>query len=202
MLPSGHWDGVGTPESGFRGSITPPTSPSVNASPASSRTPAHDSRSPWIATPSMQDVLMSPLQAGLSRRSPVGPPAAFPAHRHRVQRRPPRLVTIGIGVELRLHQPLQEHGHHRLGNSVSYGRYSENSDPSCCFRDFHGFYRRWEIRSGRHPVPQPVQVIAQILLELPDRLPVHSRRALIGLDPLIRLPDHLLRNLERFTLRP
>jgi len=41
MLPSGHWDGVGTPESGFRGSMTRPTSPSVNASPASSRAPTH-----------------------------------------------------------------------------------------------------------------------------------------------------------------
>src|SRR6266576_1979718 len=51
--------------------MTQPASPSVNASPAPSRTPAHDSRSPWIATPSMQDVSMSLLQAGLSRRHPV-----------------------------------------------------------------------------------------------------------------------------------
>src|SRR5258706_16211226 len=78
MLPSGHWDGVGTPESGFRCSMTRPTSPSVNASPASSRAPTHDSRSPWIATPSMQDVLLSLLQAGLSRRSPAASPAPGP----------------------------------------------------------------------------------------------------------------------------
>src|SRR6266702_1419739 len=78
--------------------------------------------------------------------------------------------------------------------------HAENPDPSRCLRDFHGFNRRREIRPGRHPVPQPVQVILQILLELLDRLPVHSRRALVGLDPLIRLPDHSLRNLERFNL--
>ena len=105
MLPSGHWDGVGTPESGFRGSITRPTSPSVNASPASSQTPTHDPRSPWIATPSMQDVLMSLLQAGLSRRSPVRLPAPPPAGRHRVQRGTPRPVPVGIGVEDRSAPP-------------------------------------------------------------------------------------------------
>src|SRR5438874_13346092 len=114
MLPSGHWDGVGTPESGFRGSITPPTSPSVNASPASSRTPAHDSRSPWIATPSMQDVLMSLLQAGLSRRSPVAAPAPPPAGPHRVQRGPARPVAVGVRMEDLLDPHLQHPGHHRL----------------------------------------------------------------------------------------
>src|SRR6266480_377799 len=69
--------------------MTQPASPSVNASPAPSRTPTHDSRSPWIATPSMQDVSMSLLQAGLSRRSPVALPLQghgqllVPGHGHR-----------------------------------------------------------------------------------------------------------------------
>src|SRR5258708_40093418 len=99
MLPSGHWDGVGTPESGFRGSMTRPTSPSVNASPASSRAPTHDSRSPWVATPSIQDVSMSSLQAGLSPLSPALLPAALTDHSHRAMGAPPPTVSEPTGME-------------------------------------------------------------------------------------------------------
>src|SRR5436190_19610039 len=117
--------------------MTQPASPSVNASPALSRTPTHDSRSPWIATPSMQDVSMSLLQAGLSRRSPVVLPAALPACRHRIQRGPPWPITVGIGVEFRLHLFLQLHGHHGLRYSVRDGWHAENSHSSMRFRYLH-----------------------------------------------------------------
>src|SRR6266566_9240499 len=98
--------------------MTQPASPSVNASPAPSQTPTHDSRSPWIATPSMQDVSMSLLQAGLSRRSPVGLPAPPPAGGHRVQRGTARPVTIGTGMEDRFGPRLDHPGHHRLRHPI------------------------------------------------------------------------------------
>src|SRR5664279_2403491 len=48
---------------------------------------------------------------------PVVLPTPLPAATHRVQRRPSRAVTIGVGVENRFHHPLQLHGRHRLGRS-------------------------------------------------------------------------------------
>jgi len=69
--------------------VARPTSPSVNPSPAPYGTPTHDSRSPWIATPSMQDV-SCPSSAGY----PALPSLPF-QHRwrhfsQRVMRRLPR----------------------------------------------------------------------------------------------------------------
>src|SRR5260370_7719778 len=100
--------------------MTQPTSPSVNASPAPSRTPTHDPRSPWIAPPSMQDVFMSLLQAGLSGRSPVHLPLLDP-DRQRIQRimlAAPRPEPIGETEKVLLVHGVQ-HLHHRpLDNLV------------------------------------------------------------------------------------
>ena len=49
-----------------------PASASVNASPALSPAPAHDSRSAWFATPSLWGSFYPRLPAGLSRRFPTG----------------------------------------------------------------------------------------------------------------------------------
>jgi hypothetical protein len=68
MWPAPSVHRVGARNSGFRGSIAPPTSASVNASPAMSPPPAHDSRSAWFATPSLVGLLHPRLPAGLSRR--------------------------------------------------------------------------------------------------------------------------------------
>jgi hypothetical protein len=50
-----------------------------------------------------------------------GQPAAFPAPGHRIQRRPPRAVTMGIAVENGFHQLFRMHGYHRLRDPVSHG---------------------------------------------------------------------------------
>ncbi len=74
---------------------------------------------------------MDPKRPDIKINDPVVPPAAFPAPGHRVQCRPPRAVTIGIGVEDRLHQPLQIHGHHRLRDPVSHSGDGRFILPSC-----------------------------------------------------------------------
>src|SRR5260370_7497606 len=102
--------------------MTQPTSPSVNASPAPSRTPTHDPRSPWIATPSMQDVFMSLLQAGLSRRSPVHLPLLDP-DRQRIQRimlAAPRPEPIGETEKVLLVHGVQPPHHRPLDNLVPH----------------------------------------------------------------------------------
>ena len=66
-------------------------------------------------------------------------------------------------------------------------------------RDLHRTHRRREVRPRGQPIPDLVQVALQIGLDLRDRLPVHSRCALIRLDFLPRLPDRPLRNLKRLA---
>ena len=66
---------------------------------------------------------------------------------------------------------------------------------------FHRLHRRRKVTPRRHPIPDPVEIVPQILLEVLDRAPVHARRSLIGLDSLVRLPHEPLRNTERLSRR-
>ena len=73
--------------------------------------------------------------------------------------------------------------------------------PPVLLRYLHCPHRRREVTPRRQPIPQLVQVPFQVLLKLLDRLAVDAGRAVIGLDPLIRLPDHPFGNRERLVLR-
>ena len=68
---------------------------------------------------------MSLLQAGLSRRSPVPPPAPLPAPLDRLQGRPSGPVAEGIVVEHRFHESLQTPGGNGLSDPVRDGRSSQ-----------------------------------------------------------------------------
>jgi hypothetical protein len=103
-------------------------------------------------------------------------------------------------VEDRLDLPLQLHGHDRLGNPIGHGRHAK--DPRAApmgLLDLHRAHGRREVRSRGHPIPDLVQVVLKIRLELRDRLPVHPQCALVRLDFLPRLPDRPLRNLKRLV---
>src|SRR5215470_13004038 len=127
---------------------------------------------------------------------PVLVPAAPPARPHRIQRGPPRAITIGVGVEFWFHSFLQFHGHHRLRDSVRDGRHAEHPHPAMRFRYLHRPHRGREVTPRRHPIPYLVEIIPQIRLEVFNRAPVHARRSLIGLDSLVCLPHEPLRNTE------
>jgi DNA invertase Pin-like site-specific DNA recombinase len=145
----------------------------------------------------MVEVVEEPLDVDVDR--PVGPPAPFPAGRDRVQCASAGPVSIGIGVEHRFHLRFQDHGRRRLRDSVRDCRHPENPDLVCSpgLGDLHHPHRRREVAARRHPIPQFVEVALQVSLELLDRLAVNTGRSPIRLDPEIRLPDHVLRNLER-----
>ena len=133
---------------------------------------------------------------------PVRLPAPPPAGSHRVQRGTPRAVPVGIRVEEPFSPLLQHPGHHRLRDPVSHGRHTEHPGARPVrLRDLHRTHRRREVRPRRHPIPDLVQVALQILLEVGDRLPVHSGRSLVRPDFLPRLPDSPLRNLKRLARR-
>jgi hypothetical protein len=65
--------------------------------------------------------------------------------------------------------------------------------------DLHRPDRGWEVGPRTHPIPDLVEVVPQIGLELIETLPVHSRRALVGLDPPPRLPHHRLGDRKRLV---
>ena len=52
-----------------------------------------------------------------------------------------------------------------------------------------------------HPVPDLVEVVLKVGLELVELLPVHARGALVGLDLPVRLPHQLLGNRKRLAVR-
>src|SRR5207244_6934129 len=69
------------------------------------------------------------------------------------------------------------------------------------FRYLHAPHRTREIAPRAHPVPQPVQVVPQLLGEQADADRVHARRAVVGPDLLPRLHDEALVDLKRLHLR-
>ena len=125
-----------------------------------------------------------------------------PACRHRVQLALPGPVPVGVRVEHRLHRLLQPGRDHRLRDPVRDARHPEHAGPAAMrFRYFHRFHRGREIGARRHPVPDLIQVVLQILLEFRQRHPVHPRRALIGLHLLPGLLHLPLRDIERLSRR-
>lgn len=105
-------------------------------------------------------------------------------------------------MEHRLHLGLQVHSRHRLGDTVRHRWHPEHAHPtSRLLRYLHRPHRGWEVASGAHPVPELVQVVPQALLKLLEGLPVHSRLSLVGLDPAVCLPYHLLRDRKWFRSR-
>jgi hypothetical protein len=59
----------------------------------------------------------------------------------------------------------------------------------------HGWRK---VASGRHPIPDPVEILTQISGELLDRLSVNSNRPSVGLHLLIRFPHFAFGNTTAF----
>src|SRR5829696_322090 len=138
--------------------------------------------------------------AGVQIDHPVSSPAPFPAGPHRVQRRPPRPVAVRVGVETWLHQLPQLQRDHRLRDPVDHGRHPENPRTTARLGNLDGLHRRREIAPRRHAVPQPIQPVVQIGLELFDRLTVDPRRPSVGPHLLPGSPHKPPGNRKRLTL--
>ena len=85
----------------------------------------------------------------------------------------------------RLRAGLQRQRRHRLRDPVGDGGHAENSRaPSVRLGYLHRHHRGREIGPRRHPVPDLVEVVPQIGLEVLEGLPVHPGGTLVGLDSL------------------
>src|SRR6266540_2361886 len=90
---------------------------------------------------------------------------------------------------------------HRLRDPICDGRHPEHPYAfPASLGDFHGFDRGRKVTPGRHAIPNPVQVLVAVLLELSDRHLIHPSRTLVGFDPLIRLPHNPFRDVKRPVL--
>ena len=106
-------------------------------------------------------------------------------------------------MEDRLRAGLQLQRHHRLRDSVRrpWARPASSCPPPCGLGISTALHRRREVRPRRHPIPDLVQIVLQIFLELLDGLPIHPGRTLVRLDPLVRLPHEPLRYVKRLSFR-
>src|SRR5262249_6459016 len=103
-------------------------------------------------------------------------------------------------MEMRLHQWLQMHLDDHLRHAVSDRGNPQWSRAPASLRNLDETYRRRQVTPRGHPIPELVEVILQVGLERLDGLTVHPGSALVGLDLLVSLPDHLLGNRVRLGL--
>ena len=95
---------------------------------------------------------------------------------------------------------LQMPGHDRLRDPVCDRRHAQHADPAAMrLGDLHRPDRGRQVGPRAHPIPDLVEVVRKIGLELLEILTVHSRRALVGPDPPPRLPDHQLGDRKRLV---
>src|ERR1039457_64518 len=83
---------------------------------------------------------------------------------------------------------------HSLGDSVGDCGNSQRPRFSFAFADVHPTHRQRHVAARRHPIPEPIEIVFQISVELFDRLLVAPCRTPIRLDSLICLPHFALCN--------
>src|SRR5580704_11664039 len=79
-------------------------------------------------------------------------------------------------------------------------RNAQRARATVCLRNIDPPHRRRKIAPRRQPVPQLVEVVRKINLEVCDRLPVYSSRSLVGLHTFEGFPDFPLGDVERLCL--
>src|SRR5688500_11692583 len=103
-------------------------------------------------------------------------------------------------MEARLDYWLQMHLDDHLRHPISDRGNAQRPQATIGLQDLDETHRRREVAPRGHPVPDLVEVILQVGLESLDGLPVHPGSALVGLDLLVGLPDHLFGNRVRLGL--
>src|SRR6266480_6393601 len=105
-------------------------------------------------------------------------------------------------MENRIHPPHQMPGHHGLCYPIGDSGNAEHSRTTTVrLRNRHRADWRRKVRARRHPVPNLVQIVLKVLLEVVDTLTIHSCRTLVRPDLLPRLLDFPLGNIKLLALR-
>src|SRR3954469_5079242 len=132
---------------------------------------------------------------------PILFPAALPRRSNGIERRFSGPITIGVWQECRVQVRLDDHLDNHLRHTIRYGWHSQDPLPSILLRNGNSADRRWKVASRAHPVPDLVEVVSQVGIELLDRLSIHPGRPGIGLDRFVGFVDQFLVDTERLVCR-
>jgi len=111
----------------------------------------------------------------------------------RVLRASPRPIPIGIRLQIRFKDRFDYQLGGGLHHPVPNCRNPERTLAASGLRDHHPPHRLWLIRLAAKVIPEAVQPLLQTLrLDHLDALPIHSRRALVGLHPLVGMGKNVL----------
>jgi len=131
---------------------------------------------------------------------PVAAPAAPTRLAYGIDRRSARPVAIRVGVEHRLQIRLQVASGDLLGDTVGDRRNAQRAPAAVCLRNLDPPHRRRKIAPRRQPIPELVEVVRKISLELCNRLCVYPSRSLVGPHTFEGFPDFPLSDVERLCL--
>src|SRR5690606_23510597 len=109
--------------------------------------------------------------------------------------------SIRILMKYRFQQWLEPLPNDHLCNPVCNRGYPQRSRFAISLRDVNPLDRQREVAARGHPIPDPVKILTEILLELGNADPVNSRRATISFNALVRVPNFTLGNIKRLCLR-
>ena len=139
-----------------------------------------------------------PKRPDVEVEHPAVAPTTASSHSQRVVRRFPRPIPIRVRVEHGFQDRLQVALDDHLGDAVGNRRYAQRSgSATITFRDVDAPHWRRKVAAGTHPVPDPIEVLIQIPVEIFDGLSVNSGRPLVGLHLLVRFPHIALGNTKR-----
>ena len=114
---------------------------------------------------------------------PVATPATLTCYPHRVQSRLAGTIPIRVFVEVWFDLRFKHQLHDHLSDSVRNGRNPQRSSLArVAFWNLDETNRRREVTARRHSIPDLVEIPLQVLLEVHQRLTVHTGRSAIRLD--------------------
>src|SRR3954453_23739949 len=122
---------------------------------------------------------------------------ALPRHADRIERRFAGPVSVGIRVELWFHQRFQVPFDHHLGDAISYRGDPQRARLAIALRYVAPPHRWRKVAARRQTIPEFVEVVPKISLEVRNRLAVYASRPLVGSNPFIGFPYLPFRNVVR-----
>jgi site-specific DNA recombinase len=130
-------------------------------------------------------------------KNPVTTPASLPRHADRIERRFAGPASIGIRVELWLHRRFQMPFDHHLGDAISDRGNAQRARLAVALRYVDPPHRWRKVAARRQTIPEFVEVVSKISLEVRNRSAVYASRPLVGSNPLIGFPYLPFRNVIR-----
>lgn len=99
-------------------------------------------------------------------------------------------------MKVGFHLRLQRHFHDHLGNPIRNGRNPQGPLSTIALGYLHPPYWWREVAPRCHPIPELVEVVLKISLEVLYRLRIHTRAASVRLHLRVGVPDRSLGNTE------